>query len=642
MSKRKTRARGTSAFSKPKGMFLGGLFSGSGGSTQSQQSTNTNQQNFVDPGGSYYPLTQDVLQRGRDLVNRPYQPYEGQRFEGFNPDQQQAFQGVRNNQGAYQGNFGMAGANFMNASSQAGGVGTAGQQAFDTAAGGPGGLGAANPYLSTASGSWTDPGTSQAWMNPYNEAVTDRIAQLGQRNLSENLLPAVNDVFTGGSTASQFGRERHADITGRALRDTNESILGQQAQVLQQGYGQAQNAFNTEQSRMGALGATAGTLGIGDTNSMTNLGTAQTGAAAQGISSQLGAGAAQQGLGLARQGAGYTDAAALGQSGQTQQAFGQQQRDFDYAQNREAFNWPYTSAAQGQSLAQGWQLPTQSNSQSMTYGTQTQQAPSGSVAGGILGAALGIGSLAIPGGGSLGGSFLSGLFKAEGGSVPAFGPGGQVPVTAGVRKRTQQRGPAMAMRAQRMQGMGQVPGMMPSPQPAFAEGGDVGQDRRMIRRAINQHDNQLHGGKHTVLRFAEGGDVDQALLDELGYNGQFLRARPTGRNTNAPAWDQGSLPDSPDPPSWVERVGRRAWDETRDFARALPGAIYDTAYDMLPTVAYSNAVDAARSGLQAFDKGDYGSAGWDALDFALNTAGAMPMLPGAPGGLRAAFSRGRR
>jgi hypothetical protein len=72
-----------------------------------------------------------------------------------------------------------------------------------------------------------DPTQLNKFMNPYTSSVDQNIATLGARNLSENLLPAVNSTFTG---AGQFGSTRNADFNNRAVRDTNQSILQQQAQ----------------------------------------------------------------------------------------------------------------------------------------------------------------------------------------------------------------------------------------------------------------------------------------------------------------------------------------------------------------------------------------------------------------------------
>jgi hypothetical protein len=92
-------------------------------------------------------------------------------------------------------------------------------------------------------------------MNPYNQAVTDQIARLGARNLTENLLPGVSDQFI---RAGSFGGSRMGEFGNRALRDTQESILGQQASALQQGYGQALAASQADlQRQQSALGQVA-------------------------------------------------------------------------------------------------------------------------------------------------------------------------------------------------------------------------------------------------------------------------------------------------------------------------------------------------------------------------------------------------
>jgi hypothetical protein len=92
-------------------------------------------------------------------------------------------------------------------------------------------------------------------MNPYNQAVTDQIARLGARNLTENLLPGVSDQFV---RAGSFGGSRMGEFGNRAVRDTQEAILGQQANTLQQGYTQALGASQQDLARQqSALAQTA-------------------------------------------------------------------------------------------------------------------------------------------------------------------------------------------------------------------------------------------------------------------------------------------------------------------------------------------------------------------------------------------------
>jgi len=126
------------------------------------------------------------------------------------------------------------------------------------------------PYLDFAS--QTIPQAQSQYMNPYTNQVVYRIGALGQRNLSENLLPQVNQTFTG---AGQFGGTRNAEFTNRAMRDANESILGQQSQALQQGYTQAQQAALSDLTRQGQLGQLTQQLGAQDVSLLETAGMQQ-------------------------------------------------------------------------------------------------------------------------------------------------------------------------------------------------------------------------------------------------------------------------------------------------------------------------------------------------------------------------------
>lgn len=164
------------------------------------------------------------------------------------------------------------------------------------------GLAAAAPYLQSAAmgaGNAAAPTTDvSAYMNPYNQQVTDRIAQLGARNLSENLLPALRNDFI---KAGQFGSARMGDFGARALRDANESILGQQAQVLQSGYGQATQAAQADRARqlqasgqMSQIGSQFGGLTQAQQQAILQGGQALSSAEQQANSQRL-AGASQYG-----------------------------------------------------------------------------------------------------------------------------------------------------------------------------------------------------------------------------------------------------------------------------------------------------------------------------------------------------------
>jgi hypothetical protein len=89
----------------------------------------------------------------------------------------------------------------------------------------------------------------------------DVLAKQGARNLSENLLPAVSDQFI---RAGQFGGSRMGEFGSRALRDTQESILNQQAQMANQGYGQALAASQADLARQAQLAGTVGSISGAD------------------------------------------------------------------------------------------------------------------------------------------------------------------------------------------------------------------------------------------------------------------------------------------------------------------------------------------------------------------------------------------
>ena len=120
-------------------------------------------------------------------------------------------------------------------------------------------INAANPYLEQASRSSVS--DVDQYMNPYQTNVLDAIAQQGERNLTENLLPAVSDSFI---KAGQFGSRNMGEFGSRALRDTQESILREQAPLLQQGYNQALQASAADKSRQGTLAGTAGSVAGAD------------------------------------------------------------------------------------------------------------------------------------------------------------------------------------------------------------------------------------------------------------------------------------------------------------------------------------------------------------------------------------------
>lgn len=430
----------------------------------------------------YQQYLQSLLGRTDAVTNEPYQQYEGPRVAGFTPDQLAAFQGVRDLPGTYQpmmdeaGNLFQQGAGAVNTDfagaiqpgmgmlQEAGSRDTAaisdpyvqqgrslaqqasegnalsGAQPYLQASTNPMGLSAAAPYLQAASG--TMPGNIGAYMSPYNELVTNRIAELGQRNLTENLLPSLSDDFI---RSGQYGSTRQRDLVGRALRDTNESVLGQQAQVLESGYNQAGQMYQSDAARLAGLGATAGGLGTAQQQALLaagqgignltasdlqrllesgqtigNLGLSQAGVAGNDASrllaagqsaGQLGLSAAQaqaaqdeanrnrmlaagtsmQGLGTTTADLGYRNAAALEGVGAAQQGLTQQNYDVAYGDFLRQQQYPQDMLALQSNIVHGLPVNTSSTAQTTGPATAAQMQPStlGQV-GGLALAGLGL------------------------------------------------------------------------------------------------------------------------------------------------------------------------------------------------------------------------------------------------------------
>ena len=246
----------------------------------------------------YTNYAMQVLANQNAASTMPYTPYAGPRVAEFSPTQQASFDLTGQAANAYQPALGQATQATQNAMQQ------------------PGALNVAQPYLGGAA--QTAPGVVQQYMNPYQDAVVNRIADLGVRNLNEKIMPGIEGRYIASGQLGFGGRQPGAGTpsgmmtdTARAVRDVSDDILGQQSAALQAGYTGALGAAQTDLSRMGQLAQTAGNLGY------------------QQNAQQL-AGAEQlAGLGAQAQQLGLTGAGALGQVGALQQ--GQAQKNIDTA-----------------------------------------------------------------------------------------------------------------------------------------------------------------------------------------------------------------------------------------------------------------------------------------------------------------------
>ena len=159
----------------------------------------------------YTDYATNLLTKAEAATSQPYQRYDVARIAPFQQEQQQAFDLYKQGMGSYQP--------YVNAATQALGRGT---------------------------GSFTDPGVSQQYMNPYIQNVISGIGSTAARNLSENILPQLNRTFVGSGT---FGGSRSAEFMRRAVRDTQSQALSKQMEAMADAYKSGADLYGTEASR---------------------------------------------------------------------------------------------------------------------------------------------------------------------------------------------------------------------------------------------------------------------------------------------------------------------------------------------------------------------------------------------------------
>ena len=379
---------------------MGSLFQGSPQTATSYTTSSTETPKWMQD------AIYNQIQVAQNIANTPYPAYDLPTVAELSKLQQQAYTKVQNNQGFYQGDLDKAQADmygfgskgtasglqtaqkkYLQTPATAMGQLTTGEGYFDDAgkldivgAGKPymdqagattaqalsdRALNAANPYLTAASQSSAQ--NIGQYMNPYQTGAMDVLAKQGARNLSENLLPGVSDAFI---KAGQFGSSRMGEFGSRALRDTQESVLNQQAQMANQGYGQALSASQADLARQAQLAGTVGSISGADLSRVLqggaqygNLGQTQGQLTAQQMSQlgnlgqmQTAAGQTQQQYGLsAAQAAQQAEAADYQrQMSALNQFAGMQQQE-------QAMRYADTAALEGAGQAQQGQMQQQLN-----------------------------------------------------------------------------------------------------------------------------------------------------------------------------------------------------------------------------------------------------------------------------------------
>ena len=374
---------------KPGGRIYGG--GGGGSSTPSNQTvTQTSIPDYAKP------YVERMLGRAEAVSTTPYQAYGGERIAGFSPLQQQAFQGVQNFQPSQQLGTatqmaGLAGLNAANINYQGGDFGNQYQRptgfqsgefdsqyqrptgfqasefgnqyqgpagfqagAFDNQYRGPqdfqagtfGTAGVNAPSLQqfqmggperAYTRSFTQPGTVDAYMSPYQQAVTD---------IEKREATRASDI-TGQQQQAQavqqgaFGGSRSAIVEAERQRNLGQQLGDIQARGGQAAYQQASQQFNAEQqARLQAqLANQQAGLTVGSQNLNALLGIQQLGAG-QSLQSQL---ANQQMLMESQRlgeqsrqygyGQGMTRSQLEAQYGTEAQRLAEQSRQFGYGQD---------------------------------------------------------------------------------------------------------------------------------------------------------------------------------------------------------------------------------------------------------------------------------------------------------------------
>ena len=249
-----------------------------------------------------------------------------------------------------------------------------------------GGLAAAAPFLSAAA-ACSPAALAQSYMNPYIQCAVQRMSDIAQRNIQQNISPQATAAAVG---TGQFGSQRGAQVLGQLENQAQQDLNANIANMLSQGYGQALTAAQQRQALLGQLGQTAGSLGQQQAGLLGQLG--QTAGSLEQQRAQMLGQLGQTAGGLTAQQADALRAAGLGMGtlGQQQAAqnlacinalatLGGQQQTI--AQNQQLF--PLSTLSNLASLLQGYQIPTATRTSLQRSGLENIGTLSG-VLGGIL------------------------------------------------------------------------------------------------------------------------------------------------------------------------------------------------------------------------------------------------------------------
>jgi len=271
---------------------FGGLFGGQPGTTQqtgmqSGMSTGATNNNIAD--APYNTLRDQTLTGAAGLDFSDPSKY----IAGFNADQQNAFQGVRNNQGSYGGNFSNAQGAIDTGQGTAAGIQGSAQPYVTQAGQMQSGTEAFNPFATNASKSAAT--TVGDYTSPFQQNAMDAVSAASNKAFTApgGPMERINDTFTGGN-AAQFGRERHGDVMGNAVYNQQQALDQQLGQLANTGWQSSLTAAGSDLNRQANLASTAGTLANQDITTRAGLGKTTADIGSTATTANLASGQAQE------------------------------------------------------------------------------------------------------------------------------------------------------------------------------------------------------------------------------------------------------------------------------------------------------------------------------------------------------------
>ena len=544
----------------------GGRVYGGGGSAPSTpaDTTSTTTAELPDWARGYAKDTLAKASTLTDINTNPYQQYGGERIAGFQPMQQQAFQGAANMQPSAQvglgsGIAGMAGVGALGTNFQ-GGQFQGGQ--FDTQA-------------------------AQQYMNPYTQNVVDYQKSQALRDFQ------IAQPMRQAQTVQQgaFGGSRSAIVDAEAQRNLNSQLQGIEATGQQAAFQNAQQQFNQDMARR--LQA-----------------------------QQLGEQSRQYGAGLGMQGlqTGLQAASTLGQLGQTQYGqqmginqlqsqYGQQQQqqaqrplDMAYQDFMNQQNYPYKQLGFMSDMIRGLPLGQQSTSQMYQAPPSTLQTV------GALGlGAYGLNQLSKADGGLLG--------AYAGGGMVAFGDGGDTDVTDSPMDDPTEMAKAVSdLSDEQLKQIIQNPSSAAELQAAKTELATRASESRGLASAYNMMPEQAPSTQAVpqapMMQAAKGGIMGFAGDNESLVTEDILQQILDKQNDEL---DEGGTGDADQRALWNQRMGK-AYENitnyqprtmTEDQRRAATKAHYQEVQDMVGPDPYKAQEDRV-AGLETQQLADLG------------------------------------